>query len=202
MRFIYSSPTFHGENIFFINGLKHLFSSILKEFKDKDNDESFVSMGGPDVWVFSHEGVSELYSFIRQVKHHRLCFVFGNDNHKRVLHQVPGLEKVIFFNVRLPALLIRRRIKKIIRIMIMGGRSDTHMYHHPPDLTLYERYVLVRLISEFSISEIADASGKPVKSVSACKRRIMKKYNVFNNQELYVRAFAMGLRPIAKSSKS
>lgn len=185
--------TIHGENLYFIKGLSALIESqfhneILISGLDETELQCF-----PDIWIFSRDSVDELYPFIRQIVSHRPVIVFGKDCHKRVLDSVPGLEQMVFLKLDESLDRIGRRIKKAFLASRFGLPVNSVSFIHYPVLTLFERSVLTGLMSGESVSGFASHTGKSVNSISACKRRIMKKLNVFNNQELFARAWAMGI---------
>lgn len=147
----------------------------------------------PEIWIFSRDSVDELYPFIRQIVSHRPIIIFGKDCHKRLLNSVPGLEQMVFLNLDESLDRIGHRIKKTLLASRFGLPINSVSFIQYPVLTLFERSVLTGLMSGESVSDFASHTGRSVNSISACKRRIMKKLNVFNNQELFARAWAMGI---------
>lgn len=193
-------PSIYGEDLFFIRGLRAILLSIRKELtacrRATDSDDDNL----PDIWILSREGTEEIYKFVDIVDRRRPCIVFGNECHKRILYRIPGLDKVVFIEHQITVPSVRKKIKSIMA-MNFQKRAELHdLYCRYLALSEYEDEVLKSFMSGKTLTAIAIKSRRPVKSVSACKRRIMKKYNVFNNQELHARAWAMGYRPLAINS--
>lgn len=189
----YDLKQIHCDNLYFTKGL----SALINELYQREFPEAAHTGPGehvfPDIWVFSRDGVDELYPFIRQIVTHRLIIVFGKDCHKRVLSSVPGLEQMVFLRLNESRQRASDRIKKAFLACRYGLPVNSVAFNRYPALTPLERDVLTGLMSGVSVSEFASRTGRSVNSISACKRRIMNKMNVFNNQELFVRAWAMGI---------
>ncbi|MGR7522435.1 helix-turn-helix transcriptional regulator [Klebsiella aerogenes] len=189
----YDVNKIHGEDVYFITGVSALIESLFHNVLLMSGQDETELQNFPDIWIFSRDSVDGLYPFIRQNVSHRPVIVFGKDNHKRLLHSVPGLEQMVFLNLDESLDRIGFRIEKVFLASRFGLPVNSVSVIHYPILTLFERSVLTGLMSGESVSGFAAHAGKSVNSISACKRRIMKKLNVFNNQELFARAWAMGI---------
>lgn len=191
----YDFNKIHCENAYFAMGVIALIKELLQDYFC-DPVEYWL----PDVWVFSHDSVDELFPFIRQVVPHRVVIIFGNDFHKRVLRNVPGLEQMVFLNLKESPLKAKDMIKKVFNSCRHGVPVNPVSFIRYPVLTILEKSVLTGFMSGVSLSELASRTGRSVSSISSCKRRIMKKLNVFNNQELFTRAWVMGINSTPDNS--
>ncbi|KZR13481.1 helix-turn-helix transcriptional regulator [Klebsiella aerogenes] len=189
----YDFKRIHCDNLYFSKGLIELINGLFqREFPEAGHSDTGMTEF-PDIWVFSRDSAEELYPFIRQAVSHRLTIVFGKDCHKRVLSSVPGLEQMVFMDLNIPPERAGDRIKKAFIASRYGLPVNRVSFASDPILTFFEKWVLTGLMSGVSVSEFASRTGRSVNSISACKRRIMKKLNVFTNQELFAKAWAMGI---------
>lgn len=189
----YDSKKIHCEDVFYIKGLSLLIESL---FQDDLCDAGMTKAdinSFPEIWIFTRDSADELYPFVRQVVSHRPVIVFGKDGHKRVLDRVPGLEQMTFLDISISIDEVRYRIQRVFFACYYGLPINSVSFINYPSLTSLEKDVLTGLMSGKSLSEFASHTGRSVKSISACKRRIMKKLNVYNNQELFAKACAMGI---------
>lgn len=194
----YDFKRIHCENLYFRMGLSSLINDLFQDEFLSSGSDDISTPGFPDIWVFSRDSAEELYPFIRQIVSHKLTIVFGKDCHKRVLSSVPGLEQMVFMDLNVPPEKALDRIKKSFIASRYGLAVNRVSFVSEPILTLFEKWVLTGLMSGVSVSDFASRTGRSVNSISSCKRRIMKKLNVFNNQELFAKAWAMGIHFDAK----
>jgi len=186
----YNLKKIHSENSFFIEGTHALIEAL---FQDDFPESGKTKAELPDIWIFSRDGVDELYPFLRQIVSHRPTIIFGKECHKRLLNSVPGLEQMVFLNLKISPDRAGDRIKKAFIACRYGLPVNPVSFISYPALTLFERNVLTVFMSGESISDFSFRTGKSVNAISACKRRIMRKLYVFNNQELFAKAWAMGI---------
>lgn len=134
-----------------------------------------------EVWIFSGDSINELLPLIQEVKPGRAAIVFGGDVHKRILQDVPGLERVLFMDARESADFIRSSIRGAFngrfRFSVSGTRRGS-------PLTKKERDVTNLLFKFGSTSRVSRIYGYDVKAISGYKRRVMRKLKVKNMPEL------------------
>lgn len=191
----YDFNKIHSSDPYFSLGLSSLIDSLL-EYNTPWMGKSDCHVSDlPDIWVFFRDNASVLIPFVRQNICFRPVIIFGKDIHKRMLANVPGLEHIVFIKLNESPERAVEKIKKAFIACRYGVYVRPVNNQHYPELTPLESTVLTGLMSGMSVSDFAWRTGRSISSISSCKRRVMKKLNVFNNQELFVRAWAMGIHP-------
>ncbi len=176
-----------GDDRFFVLGVHTVIEQLYREMAAR-----FMSVSAlPDVWVFTEDTLTELQPFIQQLHYGRPCIVFGTDRHHRVLSEIPGLEKLLFIDVGTSGMAAARHIRDAMRSGFRPGMTFNSNYRHRR-LTPKEQNILDLLLQGGRVDAVARLCGCSGKAVSSCKRRIMKKYNVMNNQELIIKSRILG----------
>lgn len=134
-----------------------------------------------EVWIFCGDSVNELLPLLKEVKPGAAAIVFGGGVHKRILQDVPGLERFLFLDAHESANFIRSAIRGAFNGRFRFGASDAQ---RSSPLTKKERDITNLLLKYGSSSTVSRVYGYNVKTISGYKRRVMKKLKVKNMPEL------------------
>lgn len=176
-----------GDDRFFVLGVHTVIEQLYREMAAR-----FMSVSAlPDIWVFTEDTLTELQPFIRRLYYGRPCIVFGTQRHRRILSEIPGLEKLLFIDVSTSGVTAANHIREAMR---SGFRLDVAFdpNYRRSRLTPREKNILHLLLQGSRVDTVAQLCGCTGKAVSSCKRRIMKKYNVMNTQELIIKSRILG----------
>jgi DNA-binding CsgD family transcriptional regulator len=176
-----------GDDRFFVLGVHAVIERLYREMAVR-----FMSVSAlPDIWVFTKDTLTELQPFIQQLHYGQPCIVFGAQRHRRILSEIPGLEKLLFIDIGTSAMAAVSHIREAMRSGFRPGITFDPNYRRSR-LTPKEQHILHHLLQGGRVDTVARLCGCTGKAVSSCKRRIMKKYNVFNNQELIIKSRILG----------
>lgn len=180
-----------GEDKYLVQGVRTL---LIEACRGLVIDNSGEVPTIPDVWVLSSIRIDELLSFIYRREYPQPCLVFGDGRLEKLLLNKSNAGAFIFFDLRMPLLQLRWRLRRTILSLIKGKRITSRLVRRSRQrsLTDAESEFLYLFMRGDSLKEISQKIGKSAKYVSFYKRKIMVKVDALTNQELFIRACAMG----------
>lgn len=165
------------KNDFYSVGITNVLNSLLHDIAAWES----VFHERIEVWVFSGDSINELLPLMQEIKPGGAAIIFGGGVHKRILQDVPGLERVLFIDTRESESFIRSSIRGALngrfRFCVLDVRKNS-------PLTKKERDITNLLLKYGSISTVSRVYGYDVKAISGYKRRVMRKLKVNNTPEL------------------
>lgn len=176
-----------GDDHFFAFGVHAVIERLYREITARFMSASVF----PDIWVFTEDTLTELQPFIQHLHYGQPCIVFGTERHRRILSEIPGLEKLLFIDVSTSGAMAANYIRDAMRSGFRSGMMFNSNCRRSR-LTPKEQHILHHLLQGGRVDTVARLCGCTGKAVSSCKRRIMKKYNVMNNQELIIKSRILG----------
>jgi DNA-binding NarL/FixJ family response regulator len=185
-----------GRDRFLASGVELLMQQACRGLGYLIEANSFKGNALPDVWVLSPDKPEELYAFVKNRSHRKLCVIFCDCRFSEVLKNLPESMVVGFFDVNAPVRQLINEVRHVMMKVISGNLPCIREGSIVCKLSAFEEVILLLLMKGKVISEIAIATGANLKYISHCKRNIMNKMHAYSNQELFLWATALGYNSV------